>query len=202
MNKYKILTICLGTLFSINCGGTTTNIAVNTTANSSAANNSSTANKNANAPVNAASPNAAPTAEKPAAVSFGGDWDSEKYNVKGKNYTQLSLRIKQTGENVSGTYSVVDYVGDEPQVEDGNQTPFVGTIKDGVATIKFDQNATVPGYEENVKYAEPETGKPSTATLTQSGESLQWKMGTTGNDTPFEMPPSVKLNKFKPPTKK
>ena len=96
---------------------------------------------------------------------------------------------------MTGTYSVTDFVGKEPQIEDGNQTPFTGTVKDGVASIKFDPDATVPGYEENVKYKEPAGGKASTATLTLSGGKLEWKL--TGGASPFDIPKAVVLGKSK-----
>ena len=198
MKTYIFLFVITGTLLLNGCAANTPN----TRTNAPAA-NSESANKPANAAnaANAANTNAAaPTAAKTvsATTSFAGDWDSEKYNVKGNAYTQLSMRIKQTGENLSGTYSVVDYIGKEAQVEDGNQTPFIGTVKDGIASIKFDANATVPGYEENVKYKESEEGKPSTATLTIAGDGLQWKLEKSSGDAPFEMPQTIKLNKSKP----
>jgi hypothetical protein len=101
----------------------------------------------------------------------------------------------QNGENVTGTYGVADFVGKEAQIEDGNQTPFTGRIKDNIATIKFDTQATVAGYEQNVEYKEPANGKPSTATLTFSGNKVQWKL--TSGQSPFEIPKDIMLNKAK-----
>lgn len=200
LKNHKILTICLGAFLLANCGGNKANTtANNTSANNSPANN--TANKPANAPVNATSPNAA-NQTKPATAGIEGDWESVKYNVKGKAFTQMFITIKQSGETVSGTYSVIDYIGEEPQVEDGNQTPFTGTFKDGAASIKFDQTATVPGYEENVKYKEPEDGKPSTATMNLSGDTIQWKLGTNNKgEASIELPKDLKLNRFDPDKK-
>ena len=166
----------------------------NTNTNAPTANNVA-ANKTGNLNANQANQSASPAATPAAKANFGGNWDSEQFNKQGNKYTQLSLFIKQTGENISGTYSVVDYVGKDPQIEDGNQTPFVGTVKDNVATIKFDPDATVPGYEENVKYKEPENGKPSTATLTLSDGKLQWNL--TGGTSPMDIPKEIVLNKAK-----
>lgn len=194
MKTHAILSVCLGTILLANCANSSSNVQ---TTNTAIANNS-TANKAANSAANSANQTATPVAEKTvsATSNFAGNWDSEKFNVKGDKYTQLTLTIKQTGENVSGTYSVVDYIGKNPQVEDGNQTPFAGTVKDNVVTIKFDPDATVPGYEENVKYKAPADGKaPATATLTLSGSDLQWKLAS--GSSPFDMPREVKLNKAK-----
>ncbi|CAN5241674.1 hypothetical protein BH10ACI1_BH10ACI1_13810 [soil metagenome] len=189
MKKHTLLFICLGVISLAGCPAKT--------ANNNANNNANTANNNAaNKNTNAVSQTPSPATEKSVTkVDFAGNWDSEFFNKKGETHTQLTLNIKQTGETVTGTYSVTDYIGDEPQVEDGNQTPFTGTVKDGVATIKFDVNATVPGYEENVKYKEPTDGKPSTATLTINSGKMQWKL--TGGDSPMEIPKEITLSKGK-----
>lgn len=173
----------------VGCSTKTEN--TNATNNATKVNNT-VANKNTVATTQSPSP---ATEKSVAAVNVAGNWDSEFFNKKGESYTQLTLNIKQTGETVSGIYSVTDYVGDQPQVEDGNQTPFTGTVKDGVITIKFDINATVPGYEENVKYKEPASGKTSTATLTMSGDKLTWKLA--GGESPTEVPKDVSLIKAK-----
>ena len=188
LKKYIISALCLSAITAAGCGGTT-----NINVNAPAANNT-TANKSANLNTNTAA-STPKSAESPAAakVDFSGNWDSEQYDKKGNEHTELSLFIEQKGETISGTYSVVGFVGKEPQVEDGNQTPFVGTIKDGVASIKFDADATVAGYEENVKYKEPANGKPSTATLTISGDKLQWKM--SGGDDSKGLPKEISLGK-------
>jgi hypothetical protein len=189
LKNYLVLSLCLGAASLAGCGGNVVNVSVNApAANNGAANKpaNSNANSTAQTPKSAESPAAAK-------VDFSGYWDSGQYDKKGNEYTQLSLSIKQNGETVSGTYSVIDFVGKEPQIEDGNQTPFTGTIKDGVASIKFDTAATVAGYEENVKYKEPADGKPSTATLTLSGDKLQWKM--TGGDTSTGLPKESSLGK-------
>lgn len=189
---YLLLSLCLGMTLLAGCAGTTRN----SDANAAAAND---ANKSVNPTANPTNrqATATPVAEQTASkTNFAGNWDSERFNVKGKQYTQLSLFIKQSGENISGTYSVVDYIGGDPQIEDGNQTPFTGTVKGNVATIKFDPDATVPGYEENVKYKEPADGKaPSTATLTFADNKLQWKLASGAS--PFEIPNDIVLNKAK-----
>lgn len=155
-----------------------------------------TANTNANSKNTNTAASPSPSPEKTIAnVNLAGNWKSEFFNKKGEAYTQLTLNIEQTGETVSGIYSVDDYIGDQWQGEDGNKTPFTGTVKDGVATIKFDINATVPGYEENVKYKEPTDGKPSTATLTMNSNKLNWKLAS--GESPMEVPKEITLNKAK-----
>ena len=191
MKIQAILIIGLGAILLAGCPAKTENTNTANNANKVNTSNNSAANKNTNVAVNQ-SPTTEKSVEK---VNVDGRWESEFFNKKGEAYTQLTLNIKQTGETVSGTYSVIDYIGDEAQVEDGNQTPFTGTIKDGVAEIKFDTNATVAGYEENVKYKEPTSGKPSTATLTMDGGKLKWKLAS--GESPTENVKEITLNKAK-----
>ena len=192
MKIYLFLSLCFGILSLAGCTGN----AVNSNTNTTTATNNAVANKFVN--LNANSTNQSSTPIEKEAVSktnFAGNWDSEGFNKSGNKYTQLSLLIKQNGETVTGTYSVADFVGKDAQIEDGNQTPFTGTIKDNVATIKFDPNATVAGYEENVMYKEPANGKPATATLTFIDNKLQWKLAS--GQSPFEIPKDIVLNKAK-----
>lgn len=188
----KLLIIGLGAILLAGCPAKTENTNTANNANKANAANNAAPNKN----TNTAATNQSPANEKPVEkVNLAGFWESEFFNKKGESYTQLTMNIKQTGDTVTGTYSVTDYIGDQPQVEDGNQTPFTGTIKDSTAEIKFDTNATVPGYEENVKYKEPTDGKPSTATLTFDGGKLKWKL--TGGTSPAEGLKEIVLNKVK-----
>lgn len=194
MKLQAILIISLGAGLLAGCPAKTENTnTANTNSNKTNAANTNTAtNKN----TNTAAVNQSPANEKPVEkVNLNGKWESEFFNKKGENYTQMSFFIKQTGDTINGTYSVDDYVGGEWQGEDGNQTPFTGTMKDGGAEIKFDVNATVPGYEENVKYKEPTSGKPSTATLTMDGGKMKWKL--TGGESPLEGPKEIVLTKVK-----
>ncbi len=131
---------------------------------------------------------------KNTAAKFGGNWDSEKLNPKGEEHTEFSLFITQVGDKIEGTYSVINFVAGEPQIEDGNQTPFVGTVKGNTAEIKFDPENTVPGYEEKVIYVDPPNGKkPATATITISGEKLTWK--TTSGAISGDVPKEIKLKR-------
>jgi hypothetical protein len=186
---YLLLSLLFGISLLIGCTGSTVN--TNTTTANNAVTNKST-NLNTSSPNQSSASVERQTFSK---INFTGNWDSEEFNKEGNKYTQLSIRIMQNGENVTGTYGVADFVGKEAQIEDGNQTPFTGTIKDNVATIKFDTQATVAGYEQNVEYKEPVNGKPSTATLTFSGNKVQWKL--TSGQSPFEIPKDIVLNKAK-----
>lgn len=130
------------------------------------------------------------------AAKFGGNWDSDKLNQKGEEHTEFSLFITQVGDKIEGTYSVINFVAGEPQIEDGNQTPFVGTVKNNTAEIKFDPENTVPGYEEKVMYVDPPDGKkPATATVTISGDTLIWK--TTSGAINGDLPKEIKLTRDK-----
>lgn len=192
MNNTTIITIVLSGILLAGCPAKTENTNSANNANKTNAANNSAVNKNTNTAVT----NQSPANEKPAEkVNLDGNWESDFFNKKGENYTQLTLFIKQTGDTINGTYSVNDYVGGEWQGEDGNQTPFTGTMKDGKFEIKFDVNAAVPGYEENVKYKEPTEGKPSTATLTMEGGKMKWKL--TSGESPMESPKEITLTKVK-----
>ena len=191
MKIQAILIIGLGAILLAGCPAKTENTNTANNANKANTANNSAANKNT-----ATSQSPSPATEKSIEkVNVDGRWESEFFNKKGEAYTQLTLNIKQTGETISGTYSVIDYIGDEAQVEDGNQTPFIGTVKDGAVEIKFDTSATVPGYEENVKYKEPTSGKPSTATLTMDGGKLKWKLAS--GESPMENVKEITLNNAK-----
>jgi len=191
LNKITIITIVLSGILLAGCPAKTENTNKANNVNTTNTANNSAENKNTNTAVNQS-----PANEKPAEkVNLDGNWESEFFNKKGENYTQMTLFIKQTGDTINGTYSVNDYVGGEWQGEDGNQTPFTGTMKDGKFEIKFDTNATVPGYEENVKYKDPTEGKPSTATLTLNGGKLTWKL--TGGESPAENLKEITLTKVK-----
>lgn len=187
-----ILIIGLGAGLLAGCPAKTENTNTANNINKTNAENSSTANKNTNTAV---ANNSAANDKPVEKVKLDGNWESEFFNKKGENYTQMTLYIEQKGDTINGTYSVVDYVGDEAQIEDGNQTPFTGTLKDNVADIKFDTNATVPAYEENVKYKEPTDGKPSTATLTMDGGKIKWKHA--GGETVAQTPKEIVLTKIK-----
>lgn len=191
MQKITIITIVLGGILLAGCPAKTENTNTATNANKTNAANNSAENKNTNTTVNKS-----PANEKPAEkVDLNGNWESEFFNKKGDKYTQMTLFIEQKGDTINGTYSVTDYIGDEAQVEDGNQTPFTGTMKDGTYQIKFDTNATVPAYEENVQFKEPADGKPSTATLTMEGGKMKWKL--TGGESPMGSPKEITLTKVK-----
>lgn len=195
MKLQTILIIGLGASLLAGCPAKTENTnTANTNSNkTNAANNSAPTNKNANK--NAVT-NQSPATDKPVEkINLNGKWESEFFNKKGENYTQFTIFIKQSGDTINGTYSVDDYVGGEWQGEDGNQTPFTGTLKDNVAEMKFDATATIPGYEENVKYKDPTSGKPSTATLTIDGGRMKWKL--TGGESPAENLKEIVLTKVK-----
>ncbi len=192
MKIKAILIIGLGVSLLAGCPAKTENTnKANNGSNTNTA-NTNTANKNTNTAI----VNQSPANDKPVEkVKLDGNWESELFNKKGDKHTQMTLFIEQKGDTINGTYSVVDYVGDEAQIQDGNQTPFTGTLKDNVAEIKFDVNATVPAYEENVKYKEPTSGKPSTATLTMDGGKMKWKL--TSGESPMESPKEINLTKIK-----
>ncbi len=194
MKLQTILIIGLGAGLLAGCPAKTenTNTANSNSNKTNAANTNIATNKN----TNTAAVNQSPATDKPVEkANLNGKWESEFFNKKGESYTQFTMFIKQDGETINGTYSVDDFVGGEWQGEDGNQTPFTGTLKDKTAEIKFDVNATVAGYEENVKYKEPTGGKPSTATLTLDGGKIKWKHAN--GEAVAETPKEIVLTKVK-----
>lgn len=196
MKKNTTIIMCLGILFWVGCASENSNRTVNlkTPGNSASINKpenpETTVAENINKPV------VTDDSKKSSAAKFGGNWDSDKLNTNGNKHTGFSLFIMQVGDKIKGTYSVVDYIDGEPQIEDGNQTPFTGTVKNDTAEIKFDPDATVPGYEEKVEYKDPAGGKkPATATMTISGDSLMWK--TTSGEISGGLPKEIKLMRDK-----
>jgi hypothetical protein len=104
-------------------------------------------------------------------------WSWKEAAVKNKPQTQFSLSIQRRGNRIWGVYSVDRFINGEWQGEDGNQTPFVGTVKNGLMRIEFDPSATVPGYQQNVKYTKPRDGRtPTIATLKPEGKALIWTL--------------------------
>lgn len=194
MRKYTILFLCSGILFWTSCVAENTNKTVNLktpdNTNVNKLTNTETKAENVNKPA------AKDDTKDTETAKFGGNWDSDKLNASGEEHTEFSLFITQVGDKIEGTYSVINYVAGEPQIEDGNQTPFVGTVKGGAAEIKFDPENTVPGYEQNVMYVEPPDGKkPATANITISGNSLTWK--TTSGAINGNVPKEIKLTRDK-----
>jgi len=121
--------------------------------------------------------------------SFGGIWEWQEPPRRNREQAGMFLEVKQTGSRVRGTYSHSVSVNGASQSEDGNQTPFVGTVKGDVAVIKFDPENIRPLYERNVKYKAPANGKvPSTATLKRRGQTLEWTLtaGPRLSDLPVQ----------------
>lgn len=108
--------------------------------------------------------------------SVSGRWIWKAVARKNKPQTQFSIVIRRDGNVVRGTYSVDEFINGEWQGEDGNQTAFVGRVKGNTIRIEFDPAATVPGYQENVRYQAPTDGRqPSVAVLTLTGQTLAWR---------------------------
>jgi hypothetical protein len=113
------------------------------------------------------------------ASAVSGRWIWKQIARKNKPQTQFTIVINRKGDVVSGTYSVDEFINGKWQGEDGNQTPFLGRVKGSTVEIEFDPSATVAGYEQNVTYTPLTDGrKPSTAVITLSGPSLQWRLVT------------------------
>ncbi len=104
---------------------------------------------------------------------INGWWQWQEQARRDREQNGFSLDIIQQGKRVHGVYSLLTWMNGEPQIEDGNQTPFIGTVKGNVITIKFDPDNIHPGYEQNVRYKNPANGRPSTATLVMTGGKLQ-----------------------------
>ena len=109
--------------------------------------------------------------------SINGRWVWKQAARRNKPQVQFTLTIRRRGDVLRGIYSVDEFINGRWQGEDGNQTPFLGRVKDDTIQIEFDPLATVPGYQENVTYSAPSDGrKPSTAMLTMSGQILLWRL--------------------------
>jgi hypothetical protein len=106
-----------------------------------------------------------------------GRWEWHAVAIKDKPQTRFTLVITVKANVLRGVYSVNEFINDEWQGEDGNQTPFLGVVKGKNITLRFDPLAIVPGYEQNVKYKAPTDGRqPSIARLVLSGSTLRWRI--------------------------
>jgi len=114
----------------------------------------------------------------PQSVSaYKGRWVWKEVARRNKPQTQFTLMINVEGNVVRGVYSVDEFINGEWQGEDGNQTPFIGRMTRGRLEIEFDPDATVPGYQENVRYQPPSDGRESSlATLTLQRGTLLWSV--------------------------
>jgi hypothetical protein len=127
---------------------------------------------------------------------LGGRWNWQENPRKNREQVGMFLHVEQTGSRVRGTYTYGVWMNGQPQSEDGNQTPFVGTVKGDVAVIKFDPENIHPLYERNVKYKEPANGKaPSTARLQRIGQTLEWTL--TAGPRLFHLPVQFTLRRVK-----
>ena len=111
------------------------------------------------------------------AQTITGRWEWHELAVKNQPQTRFSLMITRKANVVRGVYSVDEFINGEWQGEDGNQTPFLGVVNNKNITLQFDPLATVPGYQQNVKYRAPNDGRqPSIARLVLSGRTLRWQI--------------------------
>ena len=111
------------------------------------------------------------------AQTITGRWEWHEVAVKNQPQTRFSLLITRKANVVRGVYSVDEFINGGWQGEDGNQTPFLGVVKNRNITIEFDPLATVPGYQQNVNYKVPNDGrKPSIARLVLNGRTLRWQI--------------------------
>lgn len=111
------------------------------------------------------------------AQDITGRWEWLEVAVKDKPQTRFSLMITRKANIVRGVYSVDEFINGEWQGEDGNQTPFLGVVKNKNVTLQFDPLATVPGYQHTVNYKAPDDGRqPSMARLVLSGRTLRWQI--------------------------
>jgi hypothetical protein len=111
------------------------------------------------------------------AQQFTGRWIWKQTAQKNKPQIQFRLVIQRQGNVLRGVYSVDEFINGEWQGEDGNQTPFIGRLKGNELQIEFDPMATVPGYEQNVRYVAPTDGrKPSKAVIQRRGSGLMWTL--------------------------
>ena len=111
------------------------------------------------------------------AQTITGRWEWHEVAEKNQPQTRFSLMITRKANVVCGVYRVDEFINGEWQGEDGNQTPFLGVVKNKNITLQFDPLATVPGYQHNVNYKAPNDGRqPSIARLVFSGRTLHWRI--------------------------
>jgi hypothetical protein len=120
---------------------------------------------------------AAPAMSQTGAQLYTGRWIWKQPAQRDKPQIQFRIVIQPQGKSIKGTYSVDEFINGEWQGEDGNQTPFIGQLVGNELRIVFDPAATVPGYEQNVKYVAPSDGrKPSKAVVERRGTGLRWRL--------------------------
>jgi len=106
---------------------------------------------------------------------FSGTWQG-----KDNNTSTLSLKLTQKGSKVIGTYCYITQGGNRIDCADEDKPNLLGSVKNNVATIRFDSNfGAVNGQ----------------ATLTLEGSTLRWNMTRTPVNGEYYAPEHYNLIK-------
>ncbi|MEG3128747.1 hypothetical protein SC171_13545 [Pantoea cypripedii] len=75
-----------------------------------------------------------------ASGDFSGQWSGAENNKDGTVYSTLTLKIKQSGDNLVGRYCYVTRNGNRIDCPDDNVSNMKGVVKDDKATVEFDSS--------------------------------------------------------------
>src|SRR5437773_10211784 len=101
-------------------------------------------------------------------INFNTSWSWESGPDKAGSRTVVGFGFAQTGDRVSGSYSVSSTGG--PDDDDGagaGSIPFIGTINGNTINIEYDPEDVHTDFETKFRYHRPKGKVPSTTTLTR-----------------------------------
>ena len=114
-------------------------------------------------------------------TNIKGSWLWESRPDKSGSRTVVGFGFAQTGNRVSGSYSVSSTGG--PDDDDGagaGSIPFIGTINGNTINIEYDPEDVHTDFETKFRYHRPKGKAPATATLTLQNGKLELRQ-TSGD---------------------
>lgn len=112
--------------------------------------------------------------------NLSGQWSGEENNKDGTVYSTLTLKIKQSGDNLVGRYCYVTRNGNRIDCPDDNVSNMKGVIKNDKAVVEFDSSFG---------------GKGGVAELVLEKNDLVWHLIKEPKGGDFYAPESYQLTK-------
>ena len=112
-------------------------------------------------------------------TNIKGSWLWKSPPDKSGSRTVVGFGFAQTGNRVSGSYSVSSTGGPDDGAGAGS-IPFIGTINGNTINIEYDPEDVHTDFETKFRYHRPKGKAPATATLTLQNGKLELRQ-TSGD---------------------
>ncbi|WP_416412173.1 hypothetical protein [Pantoea sp. App145] len=112
--------------------------------------------------------------------NLSGQWSGVISNEDGSSYSVLTLKIRQSGDKLSGVYCYVTRGGNRIDCPDEGENNLRGDVGNSKATIEFDSSFG---------------GKNGKAELTLNGEKLLWHLIKEPQNGDFYAPENYELDR-------